>query len=81
MLMKIRRASDITTEAPPVIEVMEIKTIEDVIALSEKYQANIILLAFEILLQARQSFWFWENNNTFGNEKSQDSKYLHYLPF
>ena len=43
MLMKIRRASDINNETPPVIEEVEVKTIEDVIALSKKYEADLIL--------------------------------------
>ena len=43
MLMKVRRASDVTTEKPPIIEEVEVKTIEDIIALSEKYEADLIL--------------------------------------
>ena len=43
MLMKIRRASDVTNEAPPIIEEVEVKTIEDIIALSKKYEADLIL--------------------------------------
>ena len=42
MLMKIRRASDIIN-TPPVIEEVEVKTIDDIIALSKKYEADLIL--------------------------------------
>lgn len=43
MLMKVRRASDINNETPPVIEEVEVKTVEDIIAVAKKYETDLIL--------------------------------------